>query len=311
MGQGRSSLAPRSSYDVDHQPALGVRASGGPAPLQPAREQSPNPPEPATAQQRYVLEVPTVVRCVARHLTHNEVLLLLLPLNRATADSLPEYRGQPVRLSQAVPPHAFAQRYGHPAALRACTYIERRQLLRLTARSGSLDNLRLLLRGQRRGPLRLPWQGRCGAAGCALGPDVLASAAAAGHLDVVRFLRTQLRCAWDASVAEAAARAGHTHVCAWLRSAGCPCPPSVLAAAASGGAPGMAEALVAGGWAWSVQAASSAAEAGHAAALQALLEVAAAAPDARPVDRAQLAISSAYGCGLELMQVSRPRRAGP
>ncbi len=139
-----------------------------------------------------------------------------------------------VRLSQPVPPHAFASHWGgccssslHPNDPGPCspspsatpnpwhqlTHTQRLRLLCFTASTGVLPNLQLAVK----------------ASGCVATAEVLAAAAASGQLPACRWLRDQAGCDWAANgrcrersrAMEAAARAGHAHVVRWLREAGC------------------------------------------------------------------------------------------
>ncbi|KXZ41131.1 hypothetical protein GPECTOR_745g908 [Gonium pectorale] len=110
-----------------------------------------------------------------------------------------------IRLSQPVPLQLFAAHWLAPGSTRGLTRKRRRQLLSLTAASGVVANLEVALR----------------AAGCTLTPEVFLAAAAAGRLDMCRWL-LQRGCpttkdgASGSQILAEAARGGHQHVCEWL-----------------------------------------------------------------------------------------------
>ncbi|KXZ51324.1 hypothetical protein GPECTOR_13g811 [Gonium pectorale] len=121
--------------------------------------------------------LPGLVERFASLLHPNEVICTLRCVDKATAE---QFRGRAefasVRLSQPVPPHAFAARWAAPGAMRDLKLARRKQLLRLTAATGVMANLEVALE--------------------AVGyiPDkeqlttILYFAAAAGHVDAVRRL---------------------------------------------------------------------------------------------------------------------------
>ncbi|KXZ48365.1 hypothetical protein GPECTOR_28g772 [Gonium pectorale] len=108
-------------------------------------------------------------------------------------------------LSQPVPPQLFAAHWLDPGSTRGLTLKRRRQLLSLTAASGVVANLEVALR----------------AAGCSLTPEVFLAAAAAGRLDMCRWL-LQRGCPTTkdgdsgSQLLAAAARGGQQHMCEWL-----------------------------------------------------------------------------------------------
>ncbi|KXZ41359.1 hypothetical protein GPECTOR_522g507 [Gonium pectorale] len=133
-----------------------------------------------------------------------------------------------VRLSEPVPHHAFALRWGRPGALRDLTWPQRHDLLCLTAASGATANLALAVQSDGC-PLTVEVGYAAGKAGqpgsCALLAELgcnmwraVEGAAAGGHLALCEDLLTGgagglssfLSCAF------AAAEAGHTHVVEWM-----------------------------------------------------------------------------------------------
>ncbi|KAG2432629.1 hypothetical protein HXX76_008969 [Chlamydomonas incerta] len=119
-----------------------------------------------------------------------------------------------VRLSLPVPHHAFVRRFGSWSAVRSLPLAQRRQLLALTAASGSVANLRVVAGGP--GVTRA-----LGTAGCAMTEEVFTAAAAAGQLRMCRELY-ELGCPWISGTVQAAARAGHGRVVRALVLSGCP-----------------------------------------------------------------------------------------
>ncbi|KXZ44917.1 hypothetical protein GPECTOR_61g870 [Gonium pectorale] len=138
-------------------------------------------------------------------------------VNKSAAAHFSGSEYKTVRLSQPVPPHAFAARWLAPGAMRGLTLAQRRKLLCLTAVSGVVENLELALQ----------------AVGCALTYEVFKAAAAAGKLASCQWLREKgcpmFRAAEEEEEEEeveedsgglvgAAAGGGHWHVCEWLLS---------------------------------------------------------------------------------------------
>ncbi|GIL58149.1 hypothetical protein Vafri_13005, partial [Volvox africanus] len=89
---------------------------------------------------RHPLEVPYIIRHVARFLEHNEVACTLLHLNKATRTAL---TGQGVIITrQPVPRHAFIKAWGTPQSMKHLSPRKKRKLLVLTSESGDVDNLK-------------------------------------------------------------------------------------------------------------------------------------------------------------------------
>ncbi|PNH04225.1 Ankyrin repeat domain-containing protein, partial [Tetrabaena socialis] len=118
-----------------------------------------------------------------------------------------------IRLSQPVPHHVFVWRWAGPDAMRTLTMQHRVELPRLTARSGSIANLEVLLA---RDDLPSVLDN------VNLGGGVFAAAAGAGQLDMCIWLWGQ-GCTWQERRAlRATGRGGHQAVCEWLLANGCP-----------------------------------------------------------------------------------------
>ncbi|KXZ55194.1 hypothetical protein GPECTOR_3g339 [Gonium pectorale] len=129
-------------------------------------------------------------------------------LNKATASHLSGPQHVTVRLSEPVPPHAFAAHWLAPGAAKGLTLKRRKKLVRLVAASGVLPNMEVALQAADFvGALRAAFE----------------EAAGAGHLPVCQWLRdlsVRTADAHDALRADeamqAAAGGGHQHVCEWL-----------------------------------------------------------------------------------------------
>ncbi|KXZ51776.1 hypothetical protein GPECTOR_11g22 [Gonium pectorale] len=170
-----------------------------------------------------LLWVPGIAERVAGFLAPNEVACNLRHACRAAGSSLRRRSHTTVRLSRHVPQHAFASRWGAPGALDSLTLQQRCDLISLTAASGTIPNLELVL-----------------SASGIVPPPIQAwtSASRAGHLHVCRYLcectgTGALESCADALIAAAAA--GHEHMCEWLLGNGCPWTGDAVAAAAGAG----------------------------------------------------------------------------
>lgn len=71
--------------------------------------------------------------------------------------------------------------------------------------------------------------------GCKLDAGVTAAASASGKLELLVWLREEMKCAWNGRVTENAAREGHLEVLRWARENGCPCNKPACHAAARAG----------------------------------------------------------------------------
>ncbi|PNH03987.1 hypothetical protein TSOC_009887 [Tetrabaena socialis] len=145
------------------------------------------------------------------------------------ARSLPCNEDRTVRLSQPVPRHAFVWRWGDVGAMRSFTRRQWSRLMCLTAGSGSIANLEVLLARND--------------GACELSNAVMSAAAGAGQLEVCRWLR-QRGCPWDSFTLGAAAEGGHQDVCEWLLASGCPWSVWAAGRAARGGHVGLMDWLL-------------------------------------------------------------------
>ncbi|KXZ46065.1 hypothetical protein GPECTOR_47g340 [Gonium pectorale] len=146
-----------------------------------------------------------IVGCLGR----NDIAGTFRHLNKATVEHFSGPQHTLIRLSEPVPPHAFAAHWLTLGATRGLTLERRKDLVRLVAASGVLQTVELALQ----------------AAGF-VGAVVVAfkAAAGAGQLPMCQWLwdhsssRTEdpldARSAEDAL--DAAAGGGHRHVCEWL-----------------------------------------------------------------------------------------------
>ncbi|PNH01504.1 Ankyrin repeat domain-containing protein [Tetrabaena socialis] len=163
--------------------------------------------------------LPEVVHHFAGSLSGNELAATLRLVDKATAAQFHGPQHTTVRLTLPVPHHAFVWRWGGPNAARGLTVWQRQLLPCLTARSGSIANLEVLLA---RDDLTSP-----------LADAVLAAAAGAGQLEVCRWLRQQGCPMDDTLTLQLAAHGGHQAVCEWLLGEGDRPPADVWAAPAA------------------------------------------------------------------------------
>ncbi|KXZ53062.1 hypothetical protein GPECTOR_8g56 [Gonium pectorale] len=144
-----------------------------------------------------------------------KMVMTVWQVDKAT---LVQFRGRPefasVRLSQPVPPHAFAARWAAPGAMRDLTMEQRRQLLRLTAASGVMANLDAALEAV---GFVLDRKVSSYTAGCRLKEktDMLRAACTMGHVGMVLSFLDR-RYGDKASSLRIAAEAGHQHLCETL-----------------------------------------------------------------------------------------------
>ncbi|PNH11026.1 hypothetical protein TSOC_002188 [Tetrabaena socialis] len=172
------------------------------------RFQSPASPPQQQHSDPSRIWLPDIVQRVAVSLTPNEVAGTLRLVNKATAAQLSTPQHTTVWLSQPVPHHAFVGRWAGPDSMRTLEWKQRHELTRLTACSGSIANLEVLLARD-----DMP---------AMLKHDVFVAAAAAGQLGVCIWLRERGCCRNDRLVLRAAARTGQQAVCEWLLANGCP-----------------------------------------------------------------------------------------
>ncbi|KXZ44962.1 hypothetical protein GPECTOR_60g740 [Gonium pectorale] len=166
---------------------------------------------------------------IAAFLPKSFVACTLRFVNKAAAEHFRRAEFMTVRISQPVPCHAFAWRWGSPGALRNLTLNQRRQLVCLTACSGAIPNLALAL--------------EC--TGCRLASDVFEAAAGSCSSTVADTLEwlQQRGCPKGRSL-EAAARAGNMPACEWLLANGCAWGPGAVCVAARSGHSAVAEWLL-------------------------------------------------------------------
>ncbi|KXZ54757.1 hypothetical protein GPECTOR_4g827 [Gonium pectorale] len=228
---------------------------------------SPEPPSP------WLKLLPELFQYIARELRPNEAACSLRLVNKAAAEALRGPQHTTVRLSQPVPPHAFASKWGARGSTHGLSLKQRTQLLCLTASTGVQPNLELAL----------------AVAGCLLRAEVLQAAAAAGQLATCELL-LGLGCPRDGALA-AAARAGRRDVVEWLLARG-------VGAAAGGGSDGRA--VAGAGHEELFEAALAAARGGHVGLMEWLLE---AVPLQRGTKtRWSVLEAAAEGCDLATLQ---------
>ncbi|PNH04222.1 Ankyrin repeat domain-containing protein [Tetrabaena socialis] len=174
--------------------------------LQAQRKQRQQQPAAATSDSSCVW-LPEIVQRFAASLTSNEVACVLRLINKAMAAQFSAAQHTTVRLSQPVPHRAFLWRWAGPSAMRTLARQQRVQLPRLTARSGSIANLEVLLARDDLPPV--------------LGVGVLEAAAAAGQLDVCAWLQERGCACQDGDALTAAAGGGQQAVCEWLLANRC------------------------------------------------------------------------------------------
>ncbi|PNH11306.1 Ankyrin repeat domain-containing protein [Tetrabaena socialis] len=201
--------------------------------------------------------LPEVVHHFASFLGGNEQACTLRLVNKATATQFRGPQHTTIRLSQQVPHHAFAWRWGGGGATRGLTVRQRQQLPCLTARSGSIANLALLLA---RDDLTSPLEHR-----------VMVDAVEAGQLEACRWLLQQ-GCLWSDGVLDVAAGAGHKEVCEWLLAVGGTFSADPVRYAAAGGHWELCEWLLAQDCSVEDQAAIAAARGGYMGLIDWLLE---------------------------------------
>ncbi|KXZ48839.1 hypothetical protein GPECTOR_25g424 [Gonium pectorale] len=116
-------------------------------PDEPGREIKETVAQPDADSELPNIWLPGLVERFAGYLDPTYVACTLRLVDKATAE---QFRGRPeypstVRLSQPVPPHAFAARWVPPGTMRDLTLTQRQRLLRLTAASGVVANLEVAL----------------------------------------------------------------------------------------------------------------------------------------------------------------------
>ncbi|KXZ46013.1 hypothetical protein GPECTOR_48g445 [Gonium pectorale] len=178
--------------------------------------------------------LPELAERIVGCLSCNDVAAAFRQVNKATAEAFSGPQHTIVRLSEPVPPHAFAAHWLAPGATRGLTLKRRRQLLSLAAASGVVANLEVAIQ----------------AAGCLLTHQVFEAAASAGKLEACQWLweqgcpENEKRAYELTDVLAAAAGGGHRHVCEWLLGRGVSWQSSGAAEAARGGHVGLMEWLL-------------------------------------------------------------------
>ncbi|PNH01266.1 Ankyrin repeat domain-containing protein, partial [Tetrabaena socialis] len=171
----------------------------------------PPPPQDDTAASASTSDpsriwLPEFVERFAVSLMPIEVACALRLVNKAAAAQLSAPQHTTIRLSQPVPHHAFAWRWGGTDSMCTLARHQRLELLRLTAYSGSIASLEVLLARDDLPPV--------------LSVGVLEVAAAAGQLDVCVWLRQRGCPCEEVEALEAAAGGGQQAVCEWLLANG-------------------------------------------------------------------------------------------
>ncbi|GFR42514.1 hypothetical protein Agub_g3406, partial [Astrephomene gubernaculifera] len=200
-GEGLDGLQRRSSGKEQRtcaqEPAARAPSRGPSAQRQMVRT-APTQQQPAQTARIWPQLPPELAERVTSFLPPNEVACNVRLVNKATAAL---FRGPPysaVRLSLPVPHHAFKRHWGRNGVFRCMTLAQRRQLLSLTARSGSLANLKYAVK----------------VAGCLPDSQVINAAAAAGQAACCRWIQRRYICLFKDALAAAAA-AGQQAMCEW------------------------------------------------------------------------------------------------
>ncbi|EFJ39446.1 hypothetical protein VOLCADRAFT_108631 [Volvox carteri f. nagariensis] len=139
-----------------------------------------------------------IVERVVSFLDPNEVVCTVKEINKAMTSQFREKVA--IRLSQPVPHHAFNRHWSRPEAVHNFVRSKRRELLLLTARSGSLANLQVAVK----------------AAGCELSSEVFKAAAEGGNIEMCQWLQGEDCFFLSENAAAAAARSGHLETVRWL-----------------------------------------------------------------------------------------------
>ncbi|KXZ49622.1 hypothetical protein GPECTOR_20g479 [Gonium pectorale] len=171
-------------------------------------------------------QLPTeLTELIARRLHPNEAATSFRLVNKAVAAQLRAPEHTVVRLSQPVPPHAFASHWLAPDATRGLNLDRRKLLLRLTAASGVVANLEVAVQAV---GFDFAMEMR----------DLGAAAASAGSLDACRAVRL------DGKLFRWAASSGSVELMAWLQERGCVWGDKALVGAAESGCEEAVEWLV-------------------------------------------------------------------
>ncbi|KAG2427121.1 hypothetical protein HXX76_012632 [Chlamydomonas incerta] len=158
-----------------------ITSPAGPTREPPASAASPSSDQPASCPSR--VWIPEIVDRVASFLPPNEISASVRLVNRATAGQFRRNRRHvTIVATEPVPAHAFKRQWGHPgggAAVRALSRGSRQLLAAATAHSGVLENLQALLAWEQYFPLS---------------GNIMAHAAAGGHVGVCEWLRAEAGC---------------------------------------------------------------------------------------------------------------------
>ncbi|PNH11828.1 hypothetical protein TSOC_001314 [Tetrabaena socialis] len=241
--------------------SMGSREARSASPTSPPLQQL----QPTTRPDPSRFWLPEIVQRFAASPSPNEVACALRLVNKATAVQFRGLQHTTVRLSQPVPHHAFVRRWASPDAMRTLARQQRIELSCLTARSGSVANLEVLLARDDLG------------------------------VDAYEFQDALLN---------SAVEAGQLGVCAWLRQRGWHLGTRLVHAAACGGQQAVYEWLLANGCSDKneMQAAAQAAKGGHVHMMDWLL-LGATTPRETPLhESAALLCAVAAGCDLPTLQ---------
>ncbi|KXZ43075.1 hypothetical protein GPECTOR_104g81 [Gonium pectorale] len=161
----------------------------------------------ARARNLFWLLPSELLERIGQNLERNEVAATFRLVSKAIASQLRGPEHTAIRLSQPVPPHAFAAHWLAPGATRGLTLKQRRRLLSFTAGSGVVANLEVAVQ----------------AAGCTLAYEAMHSASA-GQLASCKWLHGR-GCPMEpppgdeySGLLAAAMSGGHRHMRTWLQS---------------------------------------------------------------------------------------------
>ncbi|GLC61072.1 hypothetical protein PLESTB_001713300 [Pleodorina starrii] len=141
---------------------------------------------------------PGIIENIARFVPQNDVAASLRLVNKTSADLLRDCVH--IKLSQLVRQDVFYEHWSVLGVMRAYTLQQRKQFVCLVVASGSICNLEVAITVAELSP----------------GEDVFTAAAAAGHLDVCKWLveRGFPKELFTAFIG--ASRGGHVEICGWL-----------------------------------------------------------------------------------------------
>lgn len=123
------------------------------------------------------LSLPDLADALVGSLSHNDcVMLRMVTKELSQHESLSGFTV--FRLSECVPNSIYSERWDVESTAACLSLERRRQLVKLTAASGSLENLQVAVRRVQ----------------CSLSGAPLAAAAAAGHIHICQWLRRHSGC---------------------------------------------------------------------------------------------------------------------